>query len=152
MADIHILVPATLDLVRGQRLFRDLKAAFEAGEDLGSRIPYIKASARALAELGTALLAQASPDSGRIGEFGIEDPAVADALRRLSLACQALHRTVSKLVEPAEEAGIAAGKTCRSDVGSVRTDRAQCGARSDAPTKASGGADQPPVQALRPGA
>lgn len=100
MGDIHVLPLAGLDASRLKRLTRDFAAAFEAGDDLGSRVPHVWASARALEGLSDLLEAQidrlaAVENAGNLGLSG-----TIAALRRLQVETRKLSRMAANFLSP----------------------------------------------------
>lgn len=95
MAELHHLPLAGLGGTGIWRLTRELAASFGAGDELGSRILHIRASARALEELGDQLEAKIADLAGLENVSGLAMPAAIAALQHLAKECRALSRVAS---------------------------------------------------------
>jgi hypothetical protein len=111
MADIHILPLAGLDGDHLQRLADDLAAAFEAGEELGSRVPHIRASARVFLCMASELQSAVDHLADELGRSGLTQPTAIAALEQLAEECRALSRAAAGFPHPLDPPPIDAPMT-----------------------------------------
>lgn len=95
MADIHILPLAGLDGDQVQRLTDNLAAAFEAGEELGTRVPHIRASARVFLSMASELQSAVDRLGAKLDRCGLAEPTAITVLKHLAEECRALSRAAA---------------------------------------------------------
>lgn len=100
MADIHLLPLSGLDSDHIKRLTDNLAAAFEAGEELGSRVPHIRASAPVFLRMASELQSAADHLSTVFDRSGLREPTAIAALEHLVERCRALSRAAAGFPHP----------------------------------------------------
>ncbi|MCJ2090403.1 hypothetical protein MKK88_31140 [Methylobacterium sp. E-005] len=100
MADIHHLPLVGLSGNGLRRSTQELARSFEAGDDLGSRVFHIRASAHALDELSDRLKAKIADMTNLIGpesKLGLPMTAAIAALKRIANQCRTFSRIATAL-------------------------------------------------------